>query len=255
MNRTAAHPSSRIRILLVAILAAPFLGACAKPEQSIKPGINGKFKGDMNVDEWVKRFESESREVFHHRDEILMALDLQPGMDIADIGAGTGFYSLAFADRVGPDGRVYAVDIAKPFLERIDAEAAQHDLHNITTIQCPENATGLERNSIDRAFICDTYHHFEFPMSTLKSLHRAMRNGGRVHIIEFVRHDADKGRDDPKWMALPQERRKWIAEHVRCDRATVIAECRKAGFDVAETQADSVNEKLTENYMLTLVKP
>lgn len=237
------------------------LGACGdaadgvKSDNRPKPGINDRFKGEMNVDEWVQRFESESREVFQHRDVVIEALDLEPGTDVADIGAGTGFYSLAFAQRVRPKGRVYAVDIAKPFLARIEDQAEERGLDNVRTVLCPDKSTSLRTNSIDVAFICDTYHHFEYPAETLASLYKAMRRGGRVHIIEFVRHDADGGEDDAKWMALPPERRTWIADHVRCDRETVIAECRKAGFEVAERQADEVNRVLHENYMLTLVKP
>ncbi len=239
--------------MLVGILV--FLGGCAQPEQSVKPGINDRFKGEMQVDEWVERFESESREVFQHRDAVIDALGIETGMHVADIGAGTGFYSFEFARRVGPEGRVHAVDIARPFLDRIEAEAADRELSNIRTIQCPENSTGLKSGSIDLAFICDTYHHFEFPMSTLGSLHRAMRPGSRVVIIDFVRHDVDAGREDAKWMALPQERRTWIAGHVRCDRQTIIDECRMAGFELADEQPTSINQLLTENYALVFVKP
>ncbi|HPF38454.1 MAG TPA: methyltransferase domain-containing protein [Phycisphaerae bacterium] len=244
-----------LRIPLIAILATTFSGACAKPEQSVKPGINSKFKSDINVDEWVQRFESESREVFHHRDLILDAMNLTPRECVADIGAGTGFYTIAFAERVRPGGLVFAVDIAEPFLRHIRDFAAERGLENITTIQCPDNTTGLHANSVDVAFICDTYHHFEYPKSTIASLYRAMRKGGRVHIIEFIRHDADGGRDDAKWMAMPTERREWVIGHVRCDRDTVIRECESAGFVVAEAQADDVNRALSENYMLTLIKP
>lgn len=244
----------------VLMLVGLFVGGCiadeavVESEQSVRPGVNSRFKGDLDVDEWVARFESESREVYHNRDAIIAALHLKPGMDVADIGAGTGFYSLAFADCVEPGGHVYAVDIAKPFLEHIEAEADRRGLDNITTIQCPDNSTGLARGSVDAAFICDTYHHFEFPESTMTSLHRALRPGGRVYIVEFIRHDVDGGRDDAKWMALPQSRREWIFKHVRCDRATIVDECRRAGFELAGAQPDAVNERLSENRMMVFVK-
>lgn len=253
---------NRLQCGLVALIAMVTMSiacdrqeAVVRNEPSIKPGINSRFKGDVNVDEWVKRFESESREVYHYRDAVIAALGLEPGMDVADIGAGTGFYSLAFAERVKPGGEVYAVDIARPFLEHIDAEAQQRDIANIKTIQCLETTTGLDSDSVDLAFICDTYHHFEFPMSTLASLYRAMRTGGRVCIVEFIRHDVDGGRDDAKWTALPQARREWIASHVRCDRDTIVRECGMVGFRLAENQPDAVNELLSENRMLVFVKP
>lgn len=229
--------------------------ACQQPETSVKPGINDRFKSDVVVvGDWIDRFEAESREVYHQRDAIVDAMNLRTGETVADIGAGTGFYSFEFANRVGPDGVVYAVDIADAFVAHIDEQARMKNLPNIRAIQCTDRDVGLPHRSIDAAIICDTYHHFEYPRSTLRSLHRAMRPGGRVYVVDFVRHEPDGGLDDPKWTALSAARRSWIAGHVRCDRATVIEEFRAAGFKLADSQPARANELLTENYVLAFTE-
>src|SRR5690606_14449625 len=122
-------------------------------------------------EEFIARFEGESRSIYTHRHAILEALDLRPGMAVADIGAGTGFFSLLISEKVGQAGQVYAVDIAKNFIEHIDQISQEAGRTNIEAIVCDARSTALPENSIDLAFVCDTYHHFEYPFDTLKSIH------------------------------------------------------------------------------------
>src|SRR5437764_763862 len=97
------------------LLAAPLavvvgLSALAQ-EKSVRPGINKPFE-NPDVKEFVGKFEVESREIFARRKEIVEACRLRPGMVVADVGAGTGLFTRLFAAAVGPEGKVYAVDIA-----------------------------------------------------------------------------------------------------------------------------------------------
>ena len=106
-------------------------------DASVKPGINDKFLDPkLNVEEWTKKFETESREIFHQREKIVAAIGLQPGMAMADIGAGTGLFTLHFAQAVGENGKVYAVEIAKNFLEHIKARASRASASNVQAILC-----------------------------------------------------------------------------------------------------------------------
>ena len=98
------------RLLLIPLIAT----LAFAQDASVKPGINDKFLDpNLKADEWTQKFETESREIFHQREKIVAAVGLKPGMSIADIGAGTGLFTLPFAQAVGPKGHVYAVDIAK----------------------------------------------------------------------------------------------------------------------------------------------
>lgn len=229
--RTIERTRTGCALLALAILTLP---ACTAPEKSVKPGINDAYKGDVDVDRWLGTFEIESREIYRERERIVDALNLQPGDTVADIGAGTGFLSAMMAQRVGRKGKVYAVDIVPEFIELIETRAIEDGLTNIVGVVCEEDSVFLPPNSIDVAFICDTYHHFEYPKSTMRSLHRAMRRGGRVYIVDFKR--------------LPGISRAWILNHVRIGKVGVIAEMQRFGFEyVGPVPA---GQALEENYFI-----
>jgi ubiquinone/menaquinone biosynthesis C-methylase UbiE len=207
--------------------------------QSVKPGINDAYRQpDLDVETWVNRFESESREIFKHRRRIVDSLGIQPGMVLGDIGAGTGLFTPLFSEAVGPTGKVLAVDITPAFLELIRTRARELRLRNVQTVLCDEDSTRLSPGSIDMAFVCDTYHHFEYPKATLASIHRALKPGGRLIVIDFER--------------VPDKSREWIIDHVRAGREVVTAEIVAAGFAVDDDQRD--DSYLEENYILRFRK-
>lgn len=217
-------------------LAAFFLvlaTLCSAQDASVKPGINDKFLDPkLNVEEWTKRFETESREIFHERERIVAAAGLKPGMIMADIGAGTGLFTLHFAQAVGADGKVYAVEIARNFLEHIQARASKASATNVRTILCTERSVELPESGIDLAFICDVYHHFEYPQATLASLHKALRPGGTLVLIDFKR--------------IPGVSSDFIMNHVRAGQEVFEAEVTAAGFEKVE----EVTGLLVENYFV-----
>lgn len=199
---------------------------------SVAPGINDPY-ADADVKQWEERFEVESREIYRERARIVALLDLQPGEAVADIGAGTGLFTEPFSKAVGATGVVYAVDIVPEFVAHIAARAQARGLANVRTVLCTDDSTELPEASIDVAFVCDTYHHFEYPQRTLWSIQRALRPGGRMFVIDFER--------------IPGKSRSFILEHVRAGKEVFTQEIRDAGFDVRErTDADF----LEENYVL-----
>ncbi len=143
-------------------------------------------------------------------------MGLEPGMSVADIGAGTGFFTRLFAEAVGPKGKVYAVDIAKPFLEHIAREARKQGLENIQTIQGTQESTNLPPDSVDVVFFADVYHHLEDHQAVLATIHKALRPGGRIFLVEFDRRE---GQSKP-----------FILEHIRADQQTFVKEIESAGF-------------------------
>ena len=196
-------------------------GVVVADEVSVRPGINESYiKPDLNVSNAVERFEREGREVYDHRMAILKVVGLEPGADIADIGAGTGLFTLLFAGAVGPQGTVYAVDIAEPFVRHVEVQARERGIGNVKGVVCTDRSVGLPGDSIDVAFLCDTYHHFEYPQSTLASLRQALRPGGQVVIVDFKR--------------IPGESSEWVLDHVRAGQETTEAEMIRAGFEKME---------------------
>ncbi len=239
-----------IRELLLALGAATLsvaaLAGCGSappapppPETSVKPGINKDFLDPaLDIAKFEKRFEVESREVFAHRERIVALLGLQPGLAVADIGAGTGVYTLLFAPQVGPSGRVFAVDIAKNFVDHLRAEAAAAQLPQIEPVLCTERSVELPAQSVDLAFVCDTYHHFEYPQATLASIRDALRPGGELVILDFIRE--------------PGVSSEWILGHVRASEAVVRQEIEAAGFEFVRREETPY---LRENYVLRFRRP
>ena len=223
--RFAFYPAPRVAwrwaVVLLAVLVLPALSApqAWAQKQSVKPGINKPFEGENTpVERFIKIFEAESRDVYRYRHAIVAVLDLEPGMHVADVGAGTGLFTRLISDLVGPEGRVYAVDISRGFLEHIRREAESSDRKNVVPVLCEPRDVKLQPESVDRAFVCDTYHHFEFPQDTLASIHRALRPDGELLVVDFERIQG----------VSPA----WVLGHVRCGKGTVTDEIKDAGFEL-----------------------
>ena len=204
-------------------------------EKSVKPGINDAFR-DPDVKQFVEKFEIESREVFTRRKGIVAACKIQPGQTVADIGAGTGLFTRMFSEAVGKDGRVIAVDIAQKFLNHIQETSRAAGQQNIDTLLCKVDSVELPPSSIDVAFICDTYHHFEFPLKTMKSLQSALKPGGRVVLIDFRRIEGTST--------------DWVLNHVRAGQEVFEAEIAQAGLK----KVFEDRELLKENYFVVFEK-
>ncbi|QDS95729.1 Demethylrebeccamycin-D-glucose O-methyltransferase [Roseimaritima multifibrata] len=208
-------------------------------EPTLPEGINDGFKDpELKVDEWLQRFEVESREVYGAREAVLKACQITPGERIADIGAGTGFYSRLFTKRTGLDGWVFSVDISTQFLQHIAARASADNIPNLTPVLGTDTSIRLPTDSVDLVFICDTYHHFEQPLHTLASIYRALKPGGRLVLIDFAR--------------IPGKSREWTMGHVRAGQEVFQAEVEQAGF-VFDDEVDI--DGFDENYLLRFHKP
>jgi len=143
--------------------------------------LNKQFQNpNLDISRFVDRFETDSREIFAQRRKIVEAVSLQPGQSVADIGAGTGLFSWMFAEKVGPKGTVYAVEIAPAFLKYLGEQAHKRGLEKVVKpVRSTQDTTNLAPGSIDVAFVCATYHHFEHPGRCWpRSIVRSVRVGG-----------------------------------------------------------------------------
>ncbi len=198
------------------------------------PSMNAYYL-DADVQQWLGMFERSGREVFDRRFELLEALGLRAGMRVADVGAGTGLYTVLFARAVGESGKVYAVDISPNFVSAIEERAAADQLPNVVGVVNDERSTTLSPGSVELVFLADTYHHFAYPRSMLQSIHTALEPGGILAIVDFRRQP---GFSSP-----------WIMEHVRAGRDEVIREVQGAGFDYLDEPV-----QLQTNYFLRFRK-
>jgi ubiquinone/menaquinone biosynthesis C-methylase UbiE len=219
-------------LCVVAMLGWP--APATAEEQSVRPGANERYKSpDLDADDFTKIFERESREVIALRHEIVESLDLKRGVAIADVGAGTGLFMELFAEVVGVDGKVYAVEISPKFVEHLRERALRGGLQQVEVVESEVRFVPLPEASIDIAFLCDTYHHLEYPQTVVRSLRRALRPGGRLVVVDFDRD--------------PATSRKWVLEHVRAGKQEVSTEIASSGFTL-EKQLDV--EGLVENCVL-----
>ncbi len=231
MNPPPRFPAIFYLGLIFSLLALPRLPA---QDESLSPNVNKPYK-NPNAEKTAKSYERENRDVVQNKDKIVAACQLKPGLDVADIGAGTGLFTRPFAAKVAPDGKVYAVEITKPFLEYIEKTCKEQGIKNVEGVFSTPTSAKLPAESIDVAFICDTYHHFEYPYKMLDSIFTAMRPGGRLIIVDYEREEGISP--------------KWVFGHVRADKKTVIEEVTKAGF----TFVDEV-DLMKIQYVIRFVK-
>lgn len=135
---------------------------------------------------WLERAE---REIEERPQLVIDALGIKPGQTIADLGAGSGYYSFRIAPLVGERGTVLAIDV-EPRMLRIISERARRDgVKNVTTVLGTPSDPNLEPNSVDLLFMVDVYHELEFPFEVMTKVREALKPGGRVALIEYRAED------------------------------------------------------------------
>lgn len=135
---------------------------------------------------WLEREEREREE---RGDLLLQALDLKPGMQVADIGAGTGYHARRWASRVGPTGTVFAVDVQPQMIAMLEDAARKAGIANIRAVLGSERDVKLAPASLDMAVMVDVYHELEFPHEVLQSSVRALKPGGKLVFVEYRAED------------------------------------------------------------------
>ncbi|AMV37173.1 class I SAM-dependent methyltransferase [Planctomyces sp. SH-PL62] len=208
------------------------------PKTRVDPKINDQFQKPGHAKGFIERFESHDREVFAKRDAIVASLGLKPGMAVADVGAGSGLFTRLFAEKVGPEGRVFAVDVSKEFLRHIAAESEKNGRKQVKTVLGSQDSTNLEANSVDLVFLSDVYHHFEDHEKMLASIRQALRPGGTLILIEFDRVEGKSS--------------EFVLKHVRAGQAEFLREIEAAGFTL---DAKGARPQLVENFFARFHKP
>ncbi len=228
--RKAYVRRAQIALITLAVSLTP----AAAQDQSVRPGVNQQYH-NADFARWVAVFERPGREVFDRRHRILDAVGLRAGMAVADIGAGTGLFTRLFSPAVGSQGKVYAVDITLEFVANIERLVRNHGLINIETIRNTPTDVMLPKHSIELAFVCNTYHHFEYPRRMLQSIHHALQREGRLIVIDYKK--------------IPGVSSAWVMGHVRADRRAVIEEIEAQGFRLIDDK-----DVLKANYFLVFTK-
>jgi SAM-dependent methyltransferase len=210
-----ARPFSRIRrvALLFVLLAVPpaiFTSVASIPSPAVQPQstdiihrpTSPPYTGDLSV------FEDPKRDNKLQVNRVMDLLEIHTGSAVADIGAGSGWFTVRAARRVGSSGRVYAVDINPSYLDYIRDRAQKEKLPNIRTILGKSDDPRLHPNSVDAVLLMKTYHEVAQPIVLLRHVRAAMRAGARLGIIDRNGRGDDHG----------------------VNRDVVIGEVERAGF-------------------------
>ncbi len=158
------------------------------------PGGSGKFYMNREIAMvmghqgagWLERPEREKEE---QPRKLLEALELKPGMIVADIGAGSGYHSFRMAEKLGRDGKVLAVDIQKEMLDIIRARMKKEKVANIEPTLGTETDPKLPAGGVDLILLVDVYHEFAFPFEMTEAMVKSLKPGGRIAFVEFRRED------------------------------------------------------------------
>jgi SAM-dependent methyltransferase len=189
------------------LFAAPALvGAQAAAQQAPPRRTNTPYTGDLSV------FEYKDRDKKLQVERVLDILGVHPGAAVADIGAGSGWFTVRAAKRVGASGRVFAEDINPEYLAYLKARVEKDGLRNVQTILGKEDDPLLPAGSVDSVLLLKTYHEIAQPVRLLQNLRKSLRAGARLGVID----------------------RNGDGENHGVARTVVIEEARAAGYDLIE---------------------
>jgi ubiquinone/menaquinone biosynthesis C-methylase UbiE len=166
---------------------------------------------------YIAMLEDPARDAYQKPAEVVAALALKPGEIVADIGAGSGYFALRMAKDVGPTGRVYAVDVSPDMIVHLNRRLRDAGVTGVQTILSAPDDPLLPDASVDRFFICDTWHHIEDQAKYLGLMKRMLRPGGQVVMIDFQKRDLPVGPPLPMKIA----------------REDLVKQMEKAGFRLA----------------------
>jgi FkbM family methyltransferase len=164
---------------------------CGQPAQpGLPPGAEHHHPATMvhrfdDAEAWAKVFDDPARDAWQHPDDVVAALGLSPDMTVADVGAGTGYFTVRLA-RAVPGGHVIATDIEPDMVRYLGDRAQREKLDNVRAVLATRDDPRLEPNSVDRILVVDVWHHVADRSSYAKGLANALRPGGQVAIVDFT---------------------------------------------------------------------
>lgn len=192
--------AERVRVLAMAFAALLGIAAHGRAQLASRPAA-----------EWIKMLDSPERIANLKVDEIVAKLGLKPGDVVADLGAGSGVFSIPLARAVGPSGKVYAVDVDQELVDYIAGKAKAQSVANVRTVLGKFGDPSLPEADVDLAFMHDVLHHIEDRVGYLKNAVRYLEPDGRFAFVELD-HVKGAHRDDPKLHVTKAQLTAWMAD-------------------------------------------
>lgn len=217
-----------MRVLVAALLVAAGLGLARADSDD----ATARHPFD-DVAKWEKIFDDPKRAEWQQPAAIVRALALAPGMVVADVGAGTGFFERALSDAVGPQGSVLAVEVEPNLVTHLRARAEREGTANVVPILGSTTDPRLPAGRVDRILYVDTYHHVDDRVDYFRRLRRALAPGGRIVIVDWKKEESAIG---------PPLDHRLAREHV-------LREMERAGY-----RSISTDVTLPQQYVLVFAR-
>ena len=176
-----------VRALLFLALSTVAVWGQNPPAQTAKRATSTPYTGDLSI------FDSPGRDEKLHINRVMDILGIAPGKGVADIGAGSGWFAVRAAQRVGSSGTVYAVDINPEAIRYIDNRIHRESLANVKTILSKPDDPMLPKEAVDAVLLLKTYHEVADPIALLEHLRPALRPGARLGVIDRNGNGTDHG--------------------------------------------------------------
>ncbi len=169
-----------------AVLMAGVGGLFAQAKHPVSGRVIAPVMSAAGAD-WLERGERESEE---SPSKAIRALDIKPGMTVCDLGAGSGYYTVRMSRLVGPSGKVYAVDIQPKMLDLLARRLKSEGINNVVPVLSSEDDPKLPPKSQDLILLVDVYHEFARPQIMLQRMREALKDDGRLVLLEFRKEDS-----------------------------------------------------------------
>ena len=189
--------------LCLFLFTALIFAISATAQDSVKRDAHQMHRLHTDPKSYIQALEDPKRDAYQKPHEVIMALGLRAGEIIADIGAGSGYFTFRLAHHVGDKGRVYAVDVSPDMIVRINRRIRELKVSNVVSVLAEPDDPLLADRSVDRFFFCDSWHHIENRTQYLALMKRMLKPKGEVVMIDFHKKELPVG--PPLQMKIARE--------------------------------------------------
>lgn len=190
-------------LLIILLAALALFPANLTAQDAVSRDASQMHRLHNDPKAYIGALEDPQRDAYQKPHEVLTALSLKPGEVIADIGAGSGYFTFPIAHHLGPEGKVYAVDVSPDMILHLNRRIRDLKTTNVVSVLADPDDPLLPEQSVNRFFICDVWHHVENPSKYLGMIKKVLKPGGQVIMIDFQKKELAFG--PPMEMKIARE--------------------------------------------------
>jgi ubiquinone/menaquinone biosynthesis C-methylase UbiE len=190
-------------LLVISLIAVALFPATLSAQDDVKRDAHEMHRLHTDPKAYIGMLDDPKRDAYQKPHEVLAALNLKPGEVIADIGAGSGYFSFRLGHHVGANGKVYAVDVSPDMIRHLNRRSRELKANNVVSILAEPDDPLLPEQSVNRFFICDVWHHVENHTKYLALMKKMLKPGGEIVMIDFHKKELPFG--PPLQMKIARE--------------------------------------------------